>query len=135
MPYLSRLYFMTATVFLILGIAAGLQMSISGLHNVTGAHVHISLLGWVSLAVFGTYFALDPTHAETRLAYAQFAIVTVSTVVMNGALYLLLLGNAGLAPFVAAGSAGYAAGALIFAWIVFADFTRVPHRKSGLAGH
>jgi hypothetical protein len=135
MPYLSRLYFRVAALFLIVAIAMGLQMSISGVHNVGGAHAHLSLVGWVSLAIFGTYFAIEPDHAESRLAQVQFWIVTLSTVVMTAALYLLLLGYAGLAPFVAFGSVGYAVGALLFAWIVFADHADLPHRKARLAGH
>ena len=50
MPALAQLYFKTAIIFLIIGIAAGIHMSISGDHSVTGAHAHINLLGWVSMA-------------------------------------------------------------------------------------
>jgi hypothetical protein len=35
----------TADLFLVLGLMMGLQMSISGQHNVIGAHAHSNLLG------------------------------------------------------------------------------------------
>jgi hypothetical protein len=38
----------------------GIAMSISGVHNVTGAHAHANLLGWVTMAIFGVYYALAP---------------------------------------------------------------------------
>ena len=44
MPKLAHLYFRTAILFLFAGIAMGLHMSISGNHNVTGAHAHSNLL-------------------------------------------------------------------------------------------
>jgi cbb3-type cytochrome oxidase subunit 1 len=120
MPKISQWFFRTAVVFLIFSIAAGLQMSISGVHNVTGAHAHAGLLGWATSAIFGTYYALDPAKATTRLAYTQFWIFTIAAVVMSVALYLMLLGYEGLAPVVAAGSILSFVGVLIFAFVVFA---------------
>jgi hypothetical protein len=45
MPQISELFFKTAALFLVLGLMMGLQMSISGQHNVIGAHAHSNLLG------------------------------------------------------------------------------------------
>lgn len=126
MPHLSEMYFKAASIFLVVGIAMGLQMSISGEHNVTGAHAHLSLLGWVSAALFGIYFALVPAKAGSRLALVQFWIIVLSTAAMTGALYLVLLGVTALAPLIAAGSLAYFAGCLIFLWIVFAH-AEAPH--------
>ena len=67
MPRISNLFFRTAILFLIVGIAIGLQMAISQNHNVIGAHAHINLLGWVTSAIFGVYYALNPAKAEGRL--------------------------------------------------------------------
>lgn len=121
MPQVSQNYFKAAAVFLLASIAIGLQMSISGEHNVAGAHAHMSLLGWVSPAVFGTYFALNKEKGRSRLVTLQFWIVVASCAVMTGALYLLLLGNTAMIPIVAASSLAYAAGAALFAWIVFSN--------------
>lgn len=119
MPQVSRNYFMAAAIFLLASVAMGLQMSISGVHNVAGAHAHLSLLGWVSCALFGTYFALCREKATSFLATLQFWIATLSSAGMTGALYLLMRGNAAMEPVVAAGSLAFALAAVLFAWIVF----------------
>ncbi|HEV7276130.1 MAG TPA: hypothetical protein VGN80_07580 [Devosiaceae bacterium] len=119
MPRLSDLFFKTAILFLIVGIGVGLQMSISGVHNVTGAHAHINLLGWVTSAIFGTYYALNPAKAEGRLALAHFGIYTAGVVVMVVGLYMMLQGNAAMEPVVATGSMITLVGVLCFAAVVF----------------
>lgn len=129
MPHISSLYFKVAAIFLVFSLAAGLQMSISGAHTITGAHAHAALVGWVGSALFGTYFALEPAKAVTRLAWTQFWVATLSAAVMILSLYLLLLGQAWAETFVAAGAIGYLAGALLFALAVFVEVEAHP------AGH
>lgn len=119
MPKLSRLYFKTAILFLIAGIVIGIAMSISGKHNVTGAHAHANLLGWVTMAIFGVYYALAPAKADSRLAMIQYGVYTLGVLVMIPALYFLLLGNPQVEPLVAAGSLITFAGVLLFAVVLF----------------
>ncbi len=120
MPFIARLYFKTAIIFLIVGISMGLQMSISGVHNVTGAHAHANLLGWVTMALFGGYYALNPAKASTRLATLQYGVFTLGIVVMVPSLYLLLQGYAAFEPLVAVSSLIAFLGVLLFAVVVFA---------------
>jgi len=120
MPKISEYYFRTAILFLIVGIAIGIHMSISQNHNVIGAHAHINLLGWVTSALFGGYYALNPAKAAGRLAMIQYVVYTLGAAVMGASLYLLLSGNAGAEPAVAISSIVTFAGVLIFAWIVWA---------------
>jgi hypothetical protein len=119
MPLVSRLYFRTAILFLIAGICVGLHMAMSQDHSVAGAHAHINLLGWVTSAVFGGYYALNPAKAERRLALVQYGVYTTGVVVMAPALLLMLAGNAALEPLVALSSFVVLAGVLLFAFIVF----------------
>ncbi|MFZ2099830.1 MAG: hypothetical protein WAU86_04625 [Oricola sp.] len=120
MPRISRLYFRTAILFLLAGIAIGLAMSISGQHNVTGAHAHANLLGWVTMAIFGIYYALAPAKADTRLAMVQYGVYTLGVLIMIPSLYFLLLGNPRMEPLVAASSLITFAGVILFAFILFA---------------
>ena len=120
MPAISNYYFRAAVLFLLAGIGIGLHMSISGTHNVIGAHAHINLLGWVTSALFGGYFALNPGKARGRLPLIQFTIYVLGVVVMGVSLYLLLSGNASAEPLVAISSLVTLLGVLIFAWIVWA---------------
>lgn len=119
MPNVSHLFFRAGILFLIVGIGLGLAMSITRNHDVIGAHAHINLLGWVTSAIFGGYYALNPAKAEGLLPRIHFWVYTLGVVLMSGALYLLLKGNAGAEPIVAIGSLLTAAGVLIAAWIIF----------------
>lgn len=119
MPQISQLYFKTAILFLIAGIGIGLHMAISGDHSPMGAHARVNLLGWVTSALFGVYYALDTEKAATRLAYVQFAVYTLGVLIMTPALCMLLTGNPGAEPLVGLGSLVVAAGVLLFAVILF----------------
>lgn len=119
MPAISQLYFKTAIVLLLIGIVLGLQMSISGNHNVIGAHAHLNLLGWATSALFGAYLALNAAKAAGRLPVVQYAIHVAGVVIMTGALYFYLQGNTAMEPLVAIGSILFALGAVLFAWIIF----------------
>lgn len=119
MPKISRMYFITAICFLVAGIMVGLHMSITQNFAATGAHAHINLLGWVTMSIFGTFHALNPRGAETRLAKAQYYVYTGRVIVMTPALYLLLTGNPSAEPVVAMSSLVVFAGVLMFAAIIF----------------
>lgn len=119
MPALANLYFRTAIVFLLAGIAIGIHMSISGNHNVIGAHAHINLLGWVTSAIFGGYLALNPAKAAGLLPKLQYGVYVLGVLVMSVSLYMLLNGNPSVEPVVAISSLVTFAGVLLFAVIIF----------------
>ena len=119
MPRISEYYFRTAILFLIVGISIGIHMSISQNHNVIGAHAHINLLGWVTSAIFGGYYALNPGKAGGLVPRVHFWVYTLGVALMSVSLYLLLKGNAGMEPLVAVGSLLTALGVLIGAYVFF----------------
>jgi hypothetical protein len=133
MPGISHLFFKTAVLFLIVGIGMGLQMAISQNHNVIGAHAHVNLLGWVSSAIFGGYYALNPAKAEGRLPLIQYGVYTLGVAIMAFSLYLLLQGNTALEPFVAISALITFAGVLLFAWVVFMPQNASLGRRAKLA--
>lgn len=121
MPRIAHLYFRTAIVFLIVGLCMGLKMGMSGDHSIIGAHAHANLLGWVTMAIFGGYHALNPEKAERRIATLQYGVYTFGVALMVPALYLMLSGNAALEPVVGIASLITFAGVLMFAYIVFSS--------------
>ena len=134
MPRVADWFFKAAISFLIFGILMGLQMAISGLHNVIGAHAHTNLLGWVTMAIFGGYYALNPAKADTRLARIHFWSYLGSVAVMVPSLYLVYLGYGALEPLVAVSSVVAFLSTLFFAFIVFSraeDLTSL--RAPGIA--
>jgi hypothetical protein len=120
MPSVSHLFFRAGILFLLVGIGLGLAMSITQVHDVIGAHAHINLLGWVTSALFGGYYALNPAKAEGLLPRVHFWLYTAGVAVMSVSLYLLLKQTPGMEPLVAAGSLITAVGVLIGAWVIFA---------------
>lgn len=79
----------------------------------------MNLLGWVSSAIFGGYYALNPAKAAWRAAMAHYVVFVVGLVVMLPALYLKYTGYPEYEPVLAAGSMIAAVGVLIFAYVVF----------------
>lgn len=126
MPQLAQYCFKAAIVFLIIGILMGLQMSISGEHNVIAAHAHANLLGWVTMALFGGYYALNPGKAETRLARLHFWSFFLAVCVMTPSLYLLQLGHAVFEAPLAIASIVMLLSVIVFALIVFGRVETAP---------
>jgi len=119
MPRVSLYFFKTATIFLIVGIAVGLHMGITENHSAMPAHAHINLLGWVTSALFGGYYALQPARAEWRIAFVHFAVYVAGMVIMLPALYLKYTGYPEFEPLLAGGSMIVGLGVLIFAYVLF----------------
>ena len=128
MPRIADNFFKAAAVFLIIGILMGLQMSISGEHNVIGAHAHTNLLGWVTMAIFGGYYALNPGKAESRLAAIHFWSYLGAVIVMSPSLYLLYLGYAAFEVPLAIASIVALLSVATFALVVFSR--KVPAPRS-----
>lgn len=128
MPRIAEYFFRLAVVFLIFGIAMGLQMSISGSHNVIGAHAHTNLVGWVTMALFGGYYALNPAKAGSRLAKVHFWSFAAAAVVLAPSLYAVYLGFTAVEPLLAISSIIAFVSVLVFAAVVFkkADVAVMP---------
>jgi hypothetical protein len=119
MTRLALLFFKTETIFLIFGVAHGLQMGISIDHSAMPAHAHINLLGWATSGLFGVYYALQPAKAGWRVAMVHYVVYVVGLVVMLPALYLNYAGYPQFEPLLAGGSMIVGLGILIFAYVVF----------------
>ena len=75
-------FFLSASVFALVGMIWGIQMSATQDHTLSPAHWHMNLLGFVAMAVFGTYYALSPDAARSRLAVMHFGLAILSVVVL-----------------------------------------------------
>ena len=67
----SSLSFKAAVLFVLAGMAWGMQMAISQDHSTYPAHAHLNLLGWVSLFLIGIYYRTHPALERARLAFVQ----------------------------------------------------------------
>ena len=117
MPRVSAAFFFTAALCLLVGMVWGITMGISENMTTMPAHAHLNLLGWVTLSIYGTFYALTRQTLLPKLAWANYIISTAGVVVMIPSLALFLSNNNSPAyiPAMAAGEFLSLAGLLVFA--------------------
>jgi hypothetical protein len=119
MPRVSIWFYVAAVVYSLIGMCWGQHMAMSGDHTMYPAHAHLNLLGWVGMAVYGTFYALARDTYSPRQAWVQFAISNLGvaiTVVLLA--WLLATGDESLGPLVGIGTTLVIVGQLLFGWQV-----------------
>ncbi|MGR3714590.1 MAG: hypothetical protein ACU0A6_15885 [Shimia sp.] len=90
MRNLPTLFFLTAAIFALLGMIWGIQMSATHDHTLSPAHGHLNLIGFVAMSIFGTYYALTPNAASSRLAVVHFAVTTTTVLTLTPGIVLAI---------------------------------------------
>ncbi|WP_420569144.1 hypothetical protein [Thalassovita sp.] len=76
-------YFMIlAVISVVLGMAWGIQMSASQNHDLSPAHAHLNLIGWVTMAIFAVYYHLVPAAAQGLLAKLHLAVAAAGLIII-----------------------------------------------------
>ncbi len=114
---ISFWFFMTAVIYVTLGMIWGIVMAATGDHRLAAAHAHLNLVGWVTLALFGIYYHLVPRAGEHVLAKLHFAVATVGVVLLVPGIAMAVSGAGELLAKV--GSVLTLASMLLFAVVVF----------------
>ena len=104
-----------AVIYLVLGALLGLGMGIGQNFTLVPVHAHLLLAGWLTLAMAGVVYHLYPAAAATKLAKTHFWLHNIALPVFMVGLAMMLTGNAGMMPVVAAGGT-----ALLVALVLFA---------------
>lgn len=104
-----------SVVYFVIGVCIGLYMSISHLFDLTPVHVHINLLGWVSMGLAGLIYVAFPAAAETAMAKAHFWIHNIALPIMMIGLALYVSGVESALPAVAVGGTLMVLGIIVFA--------------------
>jgi hypothetical protein len=115
----SSLCFNVAVLFVLAGMAWGMQMAATGDHSAYPAHAHLNLLGWVSLFLIGIYYRLHPALERARLAFVQIWVWIVGVIVQAIGVGLVHTGSAEAEPAAAGGSLLVVVSMLLFGWMVF----------------
>ena len=87
------IFITTALLCLLVGEGLGIHMGISQDFTLVPAHVHLNLLGWVTLAVFGLMHRAYPSLATSRMAAVQCVLAIVANIAMPAGLVVMLLGS------------------------------------------
>ena len=91
MKALPYWFFGLATLFVIVGMAWGVQMSATQNFELAPAHAHNNLIGFVVMTIYGVYYRLVPAAAEKRLALVQFWLALLGALTFAPGIALAIL--------------------------------------------
>ena len=116
---MSNWFLRIAVLYFIAGVAVGLGMAMTGVTILRPVHVHLNLLGWASMMLFGLFYRAVPAAAETKLAKAHFWIYVPAHFVQMVTLTLYFLGHTAIDPVLGLASALVGIAVLCFATVVW----------------
>ena len=74
MPRVSAAFFMTGALCLLIGMCWGMAMAATENFALAPAHAHLNLLGWVTMSIYGTFYALTRETMSPRLAWINYRL-------------------------------------------------------------
>ena len=89
MPRVAPWFFAMAPIYGLIGMGLGIFMGAKGDFSLGPAHAHLNLIGWVTMALYGTFYALAP-DASRKLAWATFWLNNVGIIVLFPSLVMVL---------------------------------------------
>jgi cbb3-type cytochrome oxidase subunit 1 len=119
MSYVHLRFLKISVLYLIVGMALGLAMGLSGNHQFFPAHAHINLIGWVSFALYGLIYRQFPAAAAAHLARWHFWVSNVGALLLFVGIAGINAGYSGFIPLAGTGSVATLLGAIIFAIILY----------------
>src|SRR5689334_17316198 len=125
MPRVSLAFFFVGAVSGLLGMLWGAYMGASENFSARDAHAHLNLLGWVTLSLMGTFYALAGAARPKLLSWVNFALSSVGVPLFIAFLVSLQTAN----PNFAVGWPGFlmvAAGMVTFIVAIIVVFLRKP---------
>ena len=127
MPKVSAAFFLVGAILVLCGMALGEYMSSHQDLTLMPLHAHANLLGWVTLALFGTFYALTKETYSPRLAWLNFFLSAGGMLITLPLLYLTLTapdGGPKYGPMTGAAAGITILGMLVFLISVWREFTR-----------
>jgi hypothetical protein len=124
MPRLSLAFFTAAAFYGSVGMVWGAIMGSTHDFTLAPAHAHLNLLGWVSQAIMGGFYALAGPRAPIRLGWINFAICNIGLLIFIPDLARLLAGDGSAEPVMIVGIAIWIVGMLTFLAAVLSLWAR-----------
>ena len=128
MPRVSAAFFAIGVLYVLAGMAWGMHMGEANDFTMAPAHAHLNLLGWVTMALYGTFYALTRDTMSSRLAWANLIVSALGVLVMipGLALYLGSSNDQKYIPIIVVGEVLTVLGMLIFGASVARELLRKP---------
>jgi hypothetical protein len=116
--WLPSACFKLGSLTALVGVSLGIYMGIFQDHALAPVHVHLNLIGWVSLFLFGLFYKAHAA-ANSFLATVQVALTAIGYIIMlSGLAGLILSGSPIFFPLAVSGSLLVWAGFALFFVIV-----------------
>lgn len=118
----SRSFMLIGALYLLVGVSLGTYMGGSGDHSLSGVHVHINLLGFASMMLFGLAYRVIPAMDQNLLATIHFWIHQIAVLAFVIILYLFLSGQideAGMVPTMPIASMAIILATAVFGWNLY----------------
>lgn len=120
-------FFASAALYAMIGVCWGLAMGATHNHATYSAHAHLNLLGWASLGLMGTYYAILGQAVSKWVKLVNFTLSNLGVLSMIPGTYMYL-GQAGppalYGPMIAVGALLIVAGFLVFGITVITGLFR-----------
>jgi hypothetical protein len=88
-PRVALWFFAIAPIYLLIGMGMGIFMGAAEDFSLMPVHAHVNLIGWVTMALYGTFYALAP-NAPRRLAWTVFGLNNFGAIVMFPSLAMVV---------------------------------------------
>jgi len=93
MPRIVLAFFTAAAIYLVVGMAWGIQMAATNNHIMSPAHAHLNLIGFVVQSIMGAFYGLAGPRPSHRMAWTSFALINIGVILLIPALALMLDGS------------------------------------------
>ena len=123
MRKLPLAFFSIAALCVTCGMVWGIIMGKSEDFTLMPAHAHLNLVGWATMGLMGTFYALSGRGG--RLGWLNFGLSTAGVIVMIPSLAIYLAGNKAFEAGVIAGSVITFLGMLTFLSVVLTTWRGV----------
>jgi len=125
MPRVSAAFFALGAVCVFLGMLWGMHMGEAEDFTLMPAHAHLNLVGWVTMALYGTFYALTHASLKPKLAWANFILAAVGVAAMIPSLALYLPAHdAKYIPGIIVGEIATVLSLLVFGVSVYRELVR-----------
>jgi lipoprotein signal peptidase len=93
MKDIATRFFATGAVFALCGMVWGIVMSATHDHTLSPAHGHLNLIGFVVMTVFGTFYALSPGAAASKLAGIHYWLTLAAVLIIVPGIVMAISGS------------------------------------------
>ena len=127
MPRVSAAFFALGALCVLVGMIWGMIMGATEDVALAPAHAHLNLLGWVTMGLYGTFYALTRQTMSEKLAWTNFTVSGLGVVVLIPTLALYLKSNnQALIPAMVVGEILTVSGLVIFGISAARELLRKP---------